>query len=142
MAMTETDAHNELQAYTLSHGNVAFIHQHVVDAWGAQHAQPSDKPLRLFFSLVGLFLKIERGFTGRQVQNAHRELARQKRMSAPLTFPAGNGTMTVIDVMGHPPGEERDRAIDQWCESVWNAWRGNRETVQAILIEAGIIKPA
>jgi hypothetical protein len=139
--MTEQDAHNELQAYTLYHGNVAFIHQHVVDAWGAQRAQPTEKPLRLLFSLAGLFLKIERGFSGRQVQKAHRELALQNRKAADFIFPTTAGSMTPMDVMQHPEGDARDQAIDRWCESVWNAWRagGNREIVRQILIDARVI---
>jgi len=139
--MTEHDAHNELQAYTMNHGDVRFIHQHVVDAWGTQHASPADKPLRLLFSLVGLFLKIERGFTGRQVQNAHRELARQNRKSASFAFPPDSGAMTVVDVMQQPEGEARDRAIDEWCASIWSAWsgNGNRETVRQVLVDARII---
>jgi hypothetical protein len=139
--MTEQDAHNELQAYTLTNGDMRFIHQHIVDAWGAQHATPEDKPLRLLFSLVGLYLKIERGFTGREVQNAHRELARHNRKSASFVFPPNAGTVTAPDVMQHPEGEQRDRAIDQWCESVWNAWSGNGncETVRQILIDAKVI---
>ena len=140
--MTEQEAHNELQAYTLGHGNVAFIHQHVVDAWGAQQAQPADKPVRIVFSLAGLFLKIERDFTGRQIQNAHRELARQNRKSGTFVFPQNRGAMTVVDVMKQAEGNERDRAIDRWCESVWSAWSGggNREAVRQLLVDAKIIE--
>jgi hypothetical protein len=139
--MTEIEAHNELQAYTMNHGDVRFIHQHVVDAWGAQHARPTDKPVRLLFSLVGLFLKIERSFTGRQVQNAHRELALQNRKSAAFVFPLDSGAMTATDVMQHSAGDARDRAIDEWCVSIWKAWsgNGNRETVRQLLVDAKII---
>jgi len=34
----EQAARDELSAYTLTHGDADFIHQHVVDAFAAQHA--------------------------------------------------------------------------------------------------------
>src|SRR4029079_9142963 len=96
--MTSEDdvrAYHELSAYTLAHGGAAFIHQHVVDAFAAQHAddrsQPISvtvalvddedrrKPIGVTFALVGLFLHVELRWTGRQVQRAHVQLARQKR---------------------------------------------------------------
>lgn len=33
---SEPDAYNQLRCYTLVHGDPAFIHQHVVDAFAAQ----------------------------------------------------------------------------------------------------------
>ena len=63
----ETTAYHELCCYTLTHGDPAFIHQHVVDAYAAQDASNTDNPIRLTFALVGLYLHVERGFTGRQV---------------------------------------------------------------------------
>lgn len=50
---SEPAAYDELQAYTLAHGDPAFIHQHVVDAWAAQHADEETKPIALTFALVG-----------------------------------------------------------------------------------------
>src|SRR3954453_23804420 len=75
----EKSACHELSYYTLAHGALTFIHQHVVDAFAAQDADGDDKPIRLTFALVGLYLHVERGYTGRQVQLAHMALARQKR---------------------------------------------------------------
>ena len=43
--MTEKEAYDELCAYTLSHDDPAFIHQYVVDAWCAQHADAQTKLL-------------------------------------------------------------------------------------------------
>src|SRR2546430_2414731 len=69
----------ELSAYTLSHGGRAFLHQHVVDAYAAQHSSGSAPRIRLAFSLIGLYLTFEKGFTGREVQQAHMALGREKR---------------------------------------------------------------
>ncbi|MCL6648034.1 MAG: DUF5946 family protein [Chloroflexi bacterium] len=41
----ETQAYHELQAYTLTHPDPAFLHQHVVNAWTAQHANAQTKPI-------------------------------------------------------------------------------------------------
>src|SRR4051794_21318189 len=110
-------AHDELSAYTLSHGGAEFIHQHVVDAWQAQHATAASKPVTVFFSLAGLYLHLERGFSGREVQRAHMQLARQSKQWPTLQLPAGRGSVTVVDVMSAPPGDERDRMIRMWCTS-------------------------
>jgi len=61
------DAYNELCCHTLSHDSADFIHQHVVDAFAAQDATTDDKPTRLAFALVGLYLHVEKRSFG-QVQ--------------------------------------------------------------------------
>ena len=131
--MNERDAHDELCAYTLSHGDPAFIHQHVVDAYATQHADEHTKPIGLTFALIGLYLYVERQFTGRQVQRAHMHLGRRKRTWPPLTLPADRGTMTAADVMAMPPGRARDDAIRAWCASVWGAFSANRQTLADLL---------
>ena len=55
----EQGAYEELQYYTLGHGDHTFIHQHAVDAWAAQHADHNTKPITLAFALVGLYLSGE-----------------------------------------------------------------------------------
>src|SRR5687768_1345624 len=139
MSSPETDAYHELMAYTLGHGNVAFIHQHVVDAWAAQHASADDKPIRPAFALVGLYLKIERGFTGRQVQKAHMQLAQRKQSWPLLTLPEHRGDVTALEVMAAAPGEARDRAVDAWCHSVWTEFENNREAIVELLKRNQII---
>jgi hypothetical protein len=74
---TEQDIYTELCFYTLAHGDPAFIHQHVVDAFAAQTSEQNDKPIKLTFALVGLYLHVERQFTGRQVQLAHMKLGHE-----------------------------------------------------------------
>ncbi|GHN01809.1 hypothetical protein WSM22_32980 [Cytophagales bacterium WSM2-2] len=55
------DQFNELSYYTLGHHDtVYFIHQHIVDAFQAQTADNSTKPIGLTFSLVGLYLYLEK----------------------------------------------------------------------------------
>ena len=118
----EQDAYDQVRYYTLSLGDPAFIHQHVVDAFVAQHADENTKPIAITFALVGLYLHVEKGFTGQQVQRAHMELAREKRAWPAFALPVDRGAMTVMDVAAAPAGPQRDRAIHEWCVSVWRAY--------------------
>ena len=135
---TEEAAYHELSAYTMTHGDVRFIHQHVVDAWGAQSARPDGKPIRLIFSLAGLYLHLEKGLTGRQVQLAHIKMGRRRRAWPQLELPSQRGDLTAIDVMQSPAGPDRERAIDEWCASVWAAFSHHREAIITLLDELGV----
>lgn len=116
---SDTEAFHELSFYTLAHGDPAFIHQLAVDAFAAQHATATSKPISVVFSLIGLYLHLEHGFTGKQVQQAHMRLARfQRRWEAPA-LPVLRGDITVQNVLAAAPGAERDAMIEQWCGSVW-----------------------
>lgn len=130
---TPRDAYDELCYYTLAHGKPEFIHQYIVDAFAAQTADEQTKPIKLTFALIGLYLHVEKQVSGREVQLVHMRLARKKRSWPSFALPHDRGAMTAADVLAAPPGPERDRAIDRWCASVWNAFRGNRETVAALL---------
>jgi hypothetical protein len=43
--------------------------------------------------------------------------------------------MTVADVFAVPEGDDRDRAIDAWCQSVWTAFGECRPAIIALLRE-------
>ena len=130
---TDEELYNELAFYTLAHPDPGFIHQLLVDAYTAQHADVLTKPIAVTFALVGLYLVVERNFTGKQVQRVHMQLARTRRVWPPFSLPGERGAITVADVAAVPPGEERDTAIHQWCAVVWEAWRGSREGIAALL---------
>jgi hypothetical protein len=130
-------AYDELASYTLTHGDPAFIHQHVVDAFAAQHATEDSKPIGVAFALIGLYLHLERGRSGREVQQAHMRLGRKRRRWPAFDLPPTPGEITIHDVVAVAPGPERDRAIDGWCASVWDSWSGSRERVIALLGEMG-----
>ncbi len=135
---SEEDAYDEVQCYTLARGDPAFIHQHVVDAWAAQHADERTKPIALTFALVGLYLRVGRRFSGRQVQRAHMTLARQKRSWPSFALPPERGSITASQVVAAPAGPERDQAIDAWCASVWDAFRDSHQAVAELLERYGI----
>jgi hypothetical protein len=135
--LSEQEAYDELQSYTLALSDRGFIHQHVVDAWAAQHADERTKPIALTFALVGLYLHVEKGFSGRQVQRTHMALARHKRSWPSFTLPHERGSITASLVMAKQAGPERDQAIDAWCASVWAAFRESRQAVAELLEQHG-----
>jgi hypothetical protein len=135
----EEEAYHELCAYTLTHGDPTFIHQHVVDAYAAQHATADAKPIKLTFALVGLYLHLERQLTGRQVQRVHMILAERKREWPTFELPASRGAMTAIQVMNAHEGSARDAAIDDWCSSVWGAYTHCKPMVIELLQKYEII---
>ncbi len=141
MAVTknEQDAFDELCFYTLAHGSPAFVHQHVVDAFAAQHATAETKPIKLTFALIGLYLHVAKGRTGREVQRVHMMLAKEKHMWPAFALPGGRGAITAVEVLAAPAGPERDAAIDAWCAAVWDAYTESVPTVAVLLAQHGIL---
>jgi hypothetical protein len=85
------------------------------------------------FALVGLYLYVEKGFTGRKVQKAHMQLAkRSKNWERPL-LPGSRGAIAISDVVAAPAGRQRDLLIREWCISVWNAWGKEREQIVTLV---------
>jgi hypothetical protein len=137
----EQEAYDELSAYTLMRGDATFMHQHVVDAFAVQYSDEQTKQIKLTFGLVGLYLKIEKQFSGRRVQMAHMQMARKKHVWPTFEIPTDRGSMQASDVIAAAPGSERDKAIDAWCLSVWAPWQSNRRTI-ANLLEKHEVIPA
>lgn len=122
---TPQDLFNELSYYTLAQDRSYFIHQHAVDAFAAQTADENTKPIKITFALIGLYLFLERGFTGKQVQQAHVKMSQNKKQWPSIALPIQRGEITVEDVLKASPGEPRDILFREWCESVWkqyHAW--------------------
>ncbi|MCR4375221.1 MAG: DUF5946 family protein [Acidobacteria bacterium] len=132
----EQDAYDELQCYTLAHTDPAFVHQHVVDAWAAQHADDQTKPIALAFALFGLYLHVEKGLSGRHVQRAHMALARKGKTWPVFALPPERGAVTALRVMAAAAGPERDAAIDAWCAAVWAAFHESHRQVEEFLEQA------
>ena len=129
----EQEQYSELACYTLAHSDPAFIHQHVVDAHAAQNAGENTKPITLAFALVGLYLYVERNYSGKRVQQVHMLLAKRKRQWPRFSPPRHRGAILVSDVVGAPPGEERDEMIRKWCVSVWQTHSESHEEVANII---------
>jgi Family of unknown function (DUF5946) len=131
--MTDEELYNELAYYTLSHPDPSFIHQHVVDAYAAQYASGNTKAIQLVFALVGLYLYVEKGFTGRKVQKAHMQLAKRRKNWERPPLPLSRGAIAISDVVAAPAGRQRDLLIREWCISVWNAWSKEREQIVTLV---------
>jgi hypothetical protein len=114
--------YDELAAYTLTLGDPEFIHQHYVDARGASDDLVHAKPIRILFALAGLYLMLEKDWTGREVQLAHIHMARQRQTWPTFTLPKQAPAFTVEDVLAEPAGPKRNAAITTWCQSVWETW--------------------
>ena len=136
--MNPEEQYHELAYYTLAHTSADFIHQYVVDAFAAQHASASDKPIRLAFALAGLYLHIEHHYSGKEVQRAHQALATAKRAWPMFSIPEHRGDVTVADVLAAAPGAARDRMIEAWCRSVWDAFAGSHPAVERWLAGFGL----
>ena len=63
-APSDQELYDELAFYTLELRDPEFIHQHIVDAFAVQHAGPDSKPIAIVFGLLGLYLYLEKNFTG------------------------------------------------------------------------------
>src|SRR6478672_7308886 len=136
-SLTGRAAYDEVYVYTV--GRPGFILQHVVDAFAVQTANDESSPIGIVFGLVGLYLHVEKQFSGRQVQKAHMELGRKKREWPNLHLPNDRGRMTAADVLAANAGPERDGAIEDWCKSVWAACIASRETIVDLLREHQLI---
>ncbi len=130
-------AYDEVYVYTM--GRPGFILQHVVDVLAVQNATADTKAISIVFGLVGLYLHVEKHFSGRHVQKVHMALGRKKRDWPKVHLPVDRGTMTVVDVLAASAGTERDRAIDEWCKCVWTCCSGNRGMVVELLKEYHVI---
>ena len=127
--MTDQEAYNELSYYTLAHKSQEFIHQYIVDAYAAQHADETSKPIYLAFALAGLYLHNEKHYSGKEVQLAHMQLAKEKKEWPVFKLPTERGAITVHDVLTSPPGTERDKMIQRWSAITWNAFSESRARV-------------
>lgn len=129
----EQKAFHELSYYTLSQRDPLFIHQYAVDVFAAQHADEHTKPITLAFALIGLYLYVEKKFSGREVQLAHMKLAEHKKRWPTFNLPEYRGTVTVFDVIDVPEGPERDEAIHKWCAAVWDAYQASHKKVEFLV---------
>ena len=129
---TKEEQFQELSFYTLSLRDEVFIHQHIVDAYAAQTADKSTKAIKITFALVGLYLFVERNFSGREVQLFHVKMSKNKRPWPEFVLPLKRGDINVSDVLAISPGSDRINTVRKWCESVWEAYKINRSEIVSL----------
>jgi hypothetical protein len=137
--MTEFSAFDHLYVYAGSRGRETFILQLVADAHRAQTATDEIKPIAIVFALIGLYLHVEKNFSGLQVQQVHMQLGQKKHPWPTITLPAERRSITAEDVLKVPVGPERDVAISEWCRSVWKAYGASRQQIIDLLQQHRII---
>ncbi|MEM6720158.1 MAG: DUF5946 family protein [Bacteroidota bacterium] len=126
--MNNDEAFHQLSYYTFAQPRAYFIHQHVVDAYAVQEADETTKPIKIVFGLVGLYLYLEKGFSGKEVQLFHMKMAKRKIEWPKIVLPEERDEITVLDVLATPDAE-KDKKIRLWCEKVWEAFAENRKVI-------------
>ncbi len=124
----------EVAAFELDHqALLGAHHQMMVDAYGAQHPGPPEKPIRLGYSLVGLYLAFERGRTGLEVRDAHMRMGKPDARWPVFVRPPGFASVTIADVsdagarVGSPHGHIE--VLQLWAHAVWEWWSPAHEDV-------------
>lgn len=135
---SQNEKYYELSYYTLAHPEPSFIHQYIVDAFTAQNADKDTKPIALAFALIGLYLHLEKKYSGKEVQKAHMQLAKMQKTWPSFEIPKQRGDITVSDVLEVAPGPERDQMIEKWTASVWSAYEGSHQKVIDLLIATDV----
>jgi hypothetical protein len=96
--------------------------QTYVDSYGAQHVGPRMAPITIAFALNGLYLVLERGWTGLQVREAHGYLANTVDRWPTFTPPEQVGDLTVFDLSMASSPTEHIEILQRWAHMVWASW--------------------
>lgn len=130
------DLYDQLAFYTLAHQDRAFfIHQLVVDAYGASHITKNSKPVAVCATLLGLWLFNEHGYTGKQVQDIHMELGNTMKEFPLLDVPNEKSGITIFDVLEVKEGDARDEKIREWSRAVWQLWKAKYPDIASLLVK-------
>jgi hypothetical protein len=124
--------YHELSAWLMMNPDLGFRAQHAVDAYGAQHSGGVTKNITAAFALIGLYLALERGYSGRRVQQAHMELAKQRIEWPSLKPPAAGFAITVADVVRAEAGPPRENMLMEWARCAWDAWREQHDWIKSV----------
>ena len=60
---------------------------------------PESRSITTVFGLIGLYLALEKGYTGKDVQRAHMQIARLRKDWPRLESPGQPAGLTVMDVL-------------------------------------------
>jgi hypothetical protein len=122
--------YSDRSCYTVARQDAAFIHQHAVDACAAQHSGGETRNITVAFGLIGLYLALEKGYTGKQVRQAHMQIARIQKDWPRLEPPVRPAGITVRDVLRAGTDAEKDAMIRRWMAAVWESWEDEQEWVR------------
>jgi hypothetical protein len=125
------DLYWEVSAYTLSLTDKFFLHQYIVDAYAASHVDTHTKPMKIYFSLLGLYLALEKQYTGREVQLAHMQLGKEKKVWPPYKLPTHYATLTIKDIY-ETHNAKKATIIYRWMREVWDLWGSTHDEVKEV----------
>ena len=91
--------YHELSANFIMSPDVTFVPNMRLTHMVLQHSGNRVKNIRTAFSLIGLYLAVEREYTGRQVQHAHMELAKRNIKWSSFILPIRPYALSVADVL-------------------------------------------
>jgi hypothetical protein len=118
-----------LSVYTISLQDPEFLHQHAVDAYEASHGGGKTKAITVVFGLIGLYLALEKGYTGKEVQRAHMELARQNKDWPLLVPPHETPMVSILEVVQAKEGNERNQKMMEWARAIWQTWEKDHQFI-------------
>jgi len=123
------ELYQELILYTFSLGDNDFIHQHVIDAYTAQHSSPELKGIQISFALIGIYLYLEQHYSGRAVQQAHRRLAEKRKQWPTFIHSQPVTEITVQNILFEINKDTFMASVYNWSEVVWQAWAADHTTI-------------
>ena len=85
-----------------------------------------------FRFLIGMYLALEKGHTGRQVQRAHTRIAKARKDWPRLEPPVHPADLTVREILQTKTGAERESMIHRWMVAVWESWADRKDWVREI----------
>jgi Family of unknown function (DUF5946) len=102
------------------------------DAYAVQHSGiPERRAIQsVGVHLIGLCLQLEHAANAERHAELLRRVLAQKPNFEWLEPPSPNGSITVVDVLGH------DHSVEAWAHDVWQAWATHHPTVRAWLAAA------
>lgn len=126
---------HEALGFELEHADeLGHLHQFMVDAYGAQHPLPPTPTIRVYYSLVGLHLAIDQGWTGLKVRDAHQRMGKPAGWWPVVHAPKDRGVVTIAQVAAagmaasSPAGHKQ--LVTEWGRSVWAAWKAEHAAIR------------
>jgi hypothetical protein len=129
--------YGEVQGFELAHLELSGrLHQLTVDAYGAQHSGGDGRGIRIAYSLVGLYLALDLGWSGLAVRKAHQRMGRPQPDWPAFVRPRESRSPTVFDVAleGVREGSVGGHAaaVQRWSAAVWADWESLHPEVAAL----------
>lgn len=128
--------HAEMVGFELQHlALLGRLHQLTVDAYGGQHAGPPTGQRYVAYSVAGLALALEHGWSGVEVRDLHARMGPVRPAWPTLPPPPRPAEMTVADIVAagawanSPDGHAE--SVQRWAAAVWASWRDQHDEIRS-----------